>query len=278
MRVDGRRVNGMNAMYYLIPQFLTHRWDAMNMITVDIPLEPVKEYRNKKRAEGVSMSNMAVLIAAYLRTAAEYPYLNRFIGNKKVYAHKDFTVSMVVMRPGADEDTFSKIHLDYTDTIFDVQEKISNYVEENKKDDNPNPLDKAMKILRGLPGGLNIAGYALRFMDKHGMLPKALIEASPFHASLLVSNLASIRTNHIYHHVYEFGTTSVAITMGMSRLIPKEKKGEVVFEKSIPLGVVMDERICGGHDFAKAFSRIKKYMADPELLEVPPTFAIKEDK
>lgn len=277
MRIDGRRVNGMNAMYYLIPQFLTHRWDAMNMITVDIPLEPVKEYRNKKRVEGVSMSNMAVLIAAYLRTAAEYPYLNRFIGNKKVYAHKDFTVSMVVMRPGADEDTFSKIHLDYTDTIFDVQEKISNYVEENKKDDNPNPLDKVMNILRNLPGGLNIAGYALRFMDKHGVLPKALIEASPFHASLLVSNLASIRTNHIYHHVYEFGTTSVAITMGTSRLVPKEKKGEIVFEKSIPLGVVMDERICGGHDFAKAFARIKQYMAHPELLETPPAFEIKED-
>ena len=278
MRVDGRRVKGMNSMYYLIPQFLTHRWDSMNMITVDFPLDPIKEYKNKKRTEGESFNHLAIVLAAYIRTAAEYPYLNRFIGNKKVYAHKDFAVSMVVMRPGTDEDTFGKIYLDYTDTIYDVNRKINHYVEENKKDNNPNSLDKIMKILVGMPGCLNLAGYVLRFMDKHGLLPKAIVDASPFHASLLISNLASIRTNHIYHHVYEFGTTSVAITIGNSRLVPKEKKGEIVFEKSLPLGIVMDERICGGHDFAKAFARIKHYLANPELLEVPPEFEIIPDK
>lgn len=277
MRADGRRVKDMNSMYHLIPQFLTRRWDSMNMITVDIPLDPIKEYKNKKRAEGIAMSHMAMILAAYIRTAAEYPYLNRFVGNKKVYAHKDFAVSMVVMRPGTDEDTFGKIYLDYTDTIFDVQDKIAYYVEENKRDDNPNPLDKAMKIIESFPGCLNLIGYVLRFMDRHGLLPKIIVDASPFHASLLISNLASIRTNHIYHHVYEFGTTSVAITMGNSRIVPKEKKGEIVFEKTIPLGVVMDERICGGHDFAKAFTRLKQYLAKPELLEVPPEFEIRED-
>lgn len=278
MRPDGRRVKDMEAMYFLIPQFLTRRYDSMNMITLDIPLDPIKDYKNKKKAEGVSMTHLAVILAAYLRTAAEYPYINRFIGNKKIYAHNDFTVSMVVMRPGSDENTFGKINLEYTDTIFDVQRKITEYVSENKKDDNPNALDKAMNVLVGLPGLLNFIGYVLRFMDRHGLLPKALIKASPFHASLLISNLASIRTNHIYHHVYEFGTTSVAITIGNSRIIPKEKKGEIVFEKSMPLGVVMDERICSGDGFAKAFARMKQYLKKPEQLELPPDFEIVPDR
>lgn len=278
MRPDGRRVKNMEAMYFLIPQFLTRRYDSMNMITLDIPLDPIKDYKNKKKAEGVSMTHLAVILAAYLRTAAEYPYINRFIGNKKIYAHNDFTVSMVVMRPGSDENTFGKINLEYTDTIFDVQRKITEYVSENKKDDNPNALDKAMNVLIGLPGLLNFIGYILRFMDRHGLLPKALIKASPFHASLLISNLASIRTNHIYHHVYEFGTTSVAITIGNSRIIPKEKKGEIVFEKSMPLGVVMDERICSGDGFAKAFARMKQYLRKPEQLELPPDFEIIPDR
>ena len=64
---------------------------------------------------------------------------------------------------------------------------------------------------------MSIAIGALRWADRHNLLPKALIKASPFHASLLISNLASIRTNHIYHHIYEFGTTSIAITMGNMR-------------------------------------------------------------
>ena len=49
MRVDGRRVKGINAMYALVPQFLTRRYDAMNMITLDIPSEPMKQYMNEKR-------------------------------------------------------------------------------------------------------------------------------------------------------------------------------------------------------------------------------------
>jgi len=278
MRVDGRRVRDMNAMYALVPQFLPRRYDAMNMITLNIPSEPLKQYMNEKRRQGTHVSHLALIIAAYLRTAAEFPHINRFIGNKKIYAHKDFTVSMVVLRPGHDEDTMSKIYLEPTDDIFTVQSKILEYISENRKDDNANDLDKWMGILLKIPGLLNFAGALLRFMDRHGLLPKAIVKASPFHASLLISNLASIRTNHIYHHVYEFGTTSVAITMGNAREVPHTRKGEVVLEKCIPLGVVMDERIASGHYFATAFSRMKTYLADPHLLEGPPTFEIVEDR
>ena len=277
MRVDGRRVKGINSMYALVPQFLTRRYDAMNMITLDIPAEPMRQYMNAKRREGIHMSHLALIIAAYLRTAAEFPHLNRFIGNKKIYAHNDFTVSMVVLRPGHDEDTMSKIYLDMEDDIFEVQRKIMHYIDENRKDDNANDLDKIMSILMKIPGLLGLAGAVLRFADRHGLLPRSIVKASPFHASLLISNLASIRTNHIYHHVYEFGTTSVAITLGNAREVPHTRKGEIVLEKCIPMGVVMDERICSGHYFAQAFARMKTYLSDPTLLEGPPTFEVKRD-
>lgn len=278
MRVDGRRVQGMNAMYALIPQFLPHRYDAMNMITLDIPVEPMRQYMNEKRKDGIHISHLALMISAYLRMAAEFPNVNRFVGNKKIYEHNDFTVSMVVLRPGHSEDTMGKIYLDYKDDIFEVQRKIEEYIEENRKDDTVNDLDKWMGILQKVPGVLNIAGALLRFMDKHGLMPRSLVKASPFHASLLISNLASIRTNHIYHHVYEFGTTSVAITIGNAREVPRRHQGEIVHEKCLPLGVVMDERICSGHYFAQAFSRLKCYLSNPRLLEGPPTFEIIEDR
>lgn len=96
----------------------------------------------------------------------------------------------------------------------------------------------------GRAGVLRVGVGLFKFMDKHGLLPKKVIDMSPFHNSLCISNLASIRTNHIYHHCYEFGTTSVFITLGNLREVAKRKGGEVVFERCIPLGVVMDERIC----------------------------------
>lgn len=265
-RADGTRIQNEDPMYYLMPHFLTKRYDAQNMITVDIPVEPLRQYMNEKRRDGVHISHIALILCAYLKAAKRYPALNRFIVNKRIYQHDDFTVSMVVLRPGASNDTFSKIHLDFDDDIFTVQRKIDEYIAFNRQNTD-NSLDKLMSVLTGMNWFLSFACGVLRWADNHNLLPKSIIEISPFHASVLISNLASIRTNHIYHHVYEFGTTSVGITMGNMREIPHTVKGEVKLERCIPLGVVMDERICSGHYFAQAFAYIKELLNDPHLME-----------
>ena len=269
MRADGIRIKAADPMYHLIPYFLTKRYDAMNMVTLDIPEAPLREYMNKKRKEGRRMSHMALLICAYLRAMEEYPAVNRFIAaDKKAYQHNDITVSMVVLRPGSGGDTMSKIYLEPGDTIFEVQEKIENYVETNREAANENSLDKLMSVITRMGWLMGLATAVLRFMDRFGLLPKSIIQASPFHASLLVSNLASIRCNHIYHHVYEFGTTSIAITMGNLREVPKRTKdGGIDLVRCIPLGVVMDERIASGHYLNLAFACMKRFLNKPELME-----------
>lgn len=273
MRPDGIRVKKADPMYALIPYFLRKRYDAMNMITLDIPVEPMRKFINAKRKEGISISHLGLVIAAYLRTAAEYPMINRFIGNKKVFQHNDFTVSMVVLRPNGG-DVMSKIYLDMADDVLTVQKKIDEFIDDNRVNEDQ-ALDKAMNILLKIPGLMGFAIAVLRLLDRMNILPRALVKASPFHASLLISNLASIRTNHIYHHVYQFGSTSVGMTMGNMREVPRRlHNGEVVHDRCVPLGVVTDERICSGHYFAQAFARLKEYLSDPELLVGPPKFEV----
>ena len=267
MRPDGKRVKNEDPMYYLIPYFLTKRYDAMNMITLDIPEAPMRAYMNAKRKEGKSISHLALILTAYLHTLNKFPALNRFVVGKKIYEHNDITVSMVVLKPGTDLDTMSKIHLDPEDDVFDVQRKITSYIDTNRQAGEANALDKAMNILVRMNFLLTIAIGLVRFLDRIGLLPKFLIDVSPFHASLLISNLASIRTNHIYHHVYQFGTTSAAITMGNMREVPRRSKDGIVFDRCMPLGVVMDERIANGHYMAQAFAQLKKYLSNPALME-----------
>lgn len=277
MRADGKRLKHVDPMYTIAPHIMDKRYDAMNMITIDIPYEPVQNYLNSKRKEGTPMSHMAVLIAAYLRTCAKYPALNRFIINKKVYARNHYAVSMVVLTPGTDgEETMSKMYFEPTDTIFDVNNKINEFVEKNRNAPKENNMEKFMSAILSVPGLLTVGIGFLKMLDKIGLLPKSIIDLSPFHNSLVISNLISIRTNHIYHHVYEFGTTGILITMGNFREVPKRKGGEIVFEKTMPLGVVMDERICSGYYFAKAFRELQKYVKDPTLLEVPPEEVVKD--
>lgn len=269
MRADGKRIKNADPMYTVGAYIMSKRVDSMNMITVDIPLDPIKKYIAKRRE--YKISHLALVISAYLRTAAEYPALNRFVVNKKIYARNEFAVGMVVLKPDDDgHGTMSKMYFDYEDTIFDVQRKIDEFIEKNRQSGQTNSTDDIIKKLLKVPGLCNVGVGLFKFLDKHGILPKKIIDASPFHMSLGITNLASIRTNHIYHHTYEFGTTSVFISMGNPRYVIKMKEEKPIFERCIPLGVVMDERICSGSYFAMAFRRVSEYLKNPELLEEAP--------
>ncbi|MBR7132349.1 MAG: 2-oxo acid dehydrogenase subunit E2 [Clostridia bacterium] len=277
MRADGKRLKNTDPMYTVAAHIMSKRTDAMNMITIDIPYEPMQEYINQKRKDGVHLSHMAILIAAYLHTAAEFPELNRFIVNKKAYARNEYAIAMVVLKGGSSHGTMSKMYFENTDTVFEVNEKINCYVEANRTAPENNGTEKMIKFLLSVPGILTVGVGLFKFLDKHGLLPKKIIDVSPFHNSMAISNLISIRTNHIYHHCYEFGTTSVFITMGNLREVPVRKGDEVVFERSMPLGIVMDERICSGSYFAMAFRKMKKYLKNPALLELPPEIVNKDE-
>ena len=272
-RKDGIRVKITDPMYTVAAHIMDKRMDSMNMITIDIPVDPVADYVHRKRDEGMKISRLAVLLAAYIRVIDEFPKLNHFIVNSNIYARNELAVGMVVLQGGdiTQQGTMSKIYFQPTDNVYKVQERLTTYIDENRKENPDNGTEKIVAALLSIPGLLRGGVKILRWMDKHGLLPKSIIDMSPFHISLVITDLASIRTNAIYHHIYEFGTTSVAMAMGVNREVPKRKGGEIIHEKCMPLGIVMDERIASGSYFALAFRRFQDYMAHPEKLEeIPP--------
>ena len=276
MRKDGRYLRDTDAMYKVACHIMKERSDAMNMVEIHIPLEPMRAYIADKRAAGKQISHAALVIAAYLRATAEFPQMNRFVVNKRVYARNEFTVGMVVLKPGSAEDTMNKMHFELEDDIFAVQEKMTAYIEENRKPGEHNQTDKIINILVGIPGLLRFGVAFLKGLDKFGLLPRSIIEASPFHCTFTISNLGSIRSRHIFHHVYNFGTTGALVTMGSPVEVPMRKGGEVVFEHCLPLGVVTDERIANGKYMTLFMHRIEEYLRQPEKLEGPPPVVIRE--
>lgn len=275
MRRDGKRVKSHNVEYEVVPHIMPERNDAMNFAEINIPLAPMQHFINKRRKEGFSYSHLAVILAAYVRVIAQFPELNRFVVNRKVYARNELNVGMVVLKSGDDDNgTMSKINFLPSDTLLQVNEKITSYINENRGEED-NATDKLAGALLKVPGLLRFGVNFLRFMDRHGLLPASIIDASPFHASMSITNLASIRCAPVYHHTYNFGTTSVFIAMGKTVELPtKGENGTVLFEKHIPLKVVMDERIASGAYYSRAFRVFENYLKNPEELELPLT----EDK
>lgn len=270
MRADGRRVRTVQPMYQVAAHIMAERSDSMNMTEVDIPLEPIQRYLNEQRREGKTYTHLGVFIAAFIRTICEYPFLNRFVVNKTIYARNEIAIGMVVLKPGEHEGTMNKMHFERTNTLSEVQAIIDRYINDNREAGDTNSTDDMIRKLLAVPGLCRLGVNVFKWLDKHGLLPKSIIDASPFHCTATVTNLASIRTNHIYHHVYNFGTTTLIMAMGNAREVPTRKHGEIEFVRCMPVGVVMDERICNGSQYAMAFRRFSYYLKNPALLDVPP--------
>ena len=138
-------------------------------------------------------------------------------------------------------------------------------IEKNQNAQHNNDTDKFVKFIFGVPGlARTVIGLA-GFLDRHNLLPRSIIELSPFHTSLFVTNLASINTPYIFHHCYEFGTTSVFICMGRPVHDPAVPEG--VRKKVMPLSVVMDERIATGIEYSRFFAELFRNLKRPEVLE-----------
>ena len=275
-RADGYRVRSNDAMYELVPYIMPYRYDASNSVTVDIDLDLMQDYIRKCRKKGINMSHMSIIIAGALRIASQNPFLNRFVMNRKIYARNHFCVSFVTLQPGKTSDTVNKLYFNLDDDIFTVNRKVQEAIERTQQPTSQNALDKLMASLVRIPFLVGAAVGVLKFIDKYFTLPFSIINASPFHTTLFITNLASIRTSAIYHHLYEFGTTGIFISMGQpERRI--EKNGETVEEKKImPLGIVTDERIANGHYYGRCFRELNRYYKNPELLEVPPEQVVRD--
>lgn len=277
MRADGRRIKTLDPMFQIMPYLMTKRYDAQVATQLNVDYSGIKQYIIAKRKAGYKVSFMSLFIAAYVRMITHVPEMNRFIKNRKIYARKGFYVSFAVLKQDdiADDkkETVVKIKFELTDTIFEIAKKIDETIVSNRKPATKNAVDKLAKFFMSIPLLSRIAIGIAKFCDTIGVLPKKLLDGIPFHTSLFITNLASINAGSVYHHTYDFGTTSIFISIGKLKDISGSSEPKRLV---IPLGVVVDERICAGVTFARAYGFLRTYLANPSLLEVPPEF-IKED-
>lgn len=276
-RYDGRRIKTLAPFYKIIPYIMKTRNDSQVYFEDKICIDKLEEYIKKKKEEGIVLSHMEVIIAAMSRVMAERPGLNRFIMNRKIYARKKIWVSLAIKKKLEDEaaETTVKFVINPTDTIFDVSNQIKRIIEENKKVETSNITDKLVNAIMSLPNWfIKTVVNVLMWMDEHNMLPGKIIEASPFHTSLFITNLGSLGIDSIYHHIYNFGTTSQFLAMGSKKEELNSQTGEM--SKYINFKIVCDERICDGLYYAKSFLLFRRYMQNPERLEIV-SENIKED-
>lgn len=281
----GRRFNGrylktvspyISMMSFLMPT----RNDALVSFKDTWDITETEKFIREKRTEGMKgLGMLHIFIAAYVRAISQVPSLNRFVNGQRLYARTNIEVVMSVKREMTleAEETSIKVKFEPTDTVKEVYEKLNAAIDAVKKGED-NDTDVVARTLMKLPRGVLRAVVAvLRFMDYYGLLPKALLEASPFHGSMIVTDVASLGIPPVSHHIYNFGNLPVFTAFGAKyRKYEVQKDGTVETRRYIDYNVVIDERICDGFAYARGARILKACIKDPRLLETPPETVVED--
>ncbi|MBO5323081.1 MAG: hypothetical protein J6A88_03150 [Oscillospiraceae bacterium] len=282
-RNDGRKIRTLAPMAQITAYFQVERNTCSNLFEESFEITHIDRYIRQKRREGLTDFGIThVLLAAYVRGIAKYPQLNRFISGQKVYTRdEDIQYCMVIKKEmNVDSpDTSIKVHLNPHDTAEDVYYKLNAAVESVKATKElDSSLDGLIMSLNLIPSVvLKFVVWLLKLLDYFGLLPKFLLELSPFHGSLFFTSMGSLGIPPIYHHLYDFGNLPVFGAFGCKRrALEVQEDGSVVQKKYIDVKFVLDERICDGYYYATFFKHYRRLLAHPEVLDNPPEEVVRD--
>lgn len=281
-RKEGRRVRTLHPMEYVSPYIMVERNDASNFFRDAFEVTKAEEFIRQQRENGLKdFGYTHLLLACYVRCISQFPGINRFLGGQKVYARNEIIVNMMVKKKMAtnEQGTAIKVKFDPADTVSEIYNKFQKAVDDVYTSGDSG-FDSAAAIINKIPGLIKkFFVWMLKTMDYFDLLPKALINVSPFHGSLFITSMGSLGIKPIYHHLYNFGNVPVFISFGAKRKAYEvNRNGEVLKSLYLDIAVVTDERICDGFYFASAFRKFGHYMKHPELLVNPPETVIEDIK
>lgn len=280
-RKEGRLLRTLDPYTKFMPYIMPTRNDGCNQYEESFEVTQVDRRLRALRREGYKGIGMLhFIIASYVRCVSMLPGVNRFVVGRRIFARNNIEIIMTVKRSMSVDatETSIKVIFEPTDTIFDVYRKMNEKIDEIKSSDESTSTDDVAQTLCSLPRGiLRLAVAVLRVMDYFGRIPQGLLDASPFHGSMIITDLGSLRLAPIYHHIYNFGTLPVFIAFGAKyHKYELNRKGEVCDNKYIDLKCVMDERMCDGHYYSQFLQGMRYIFQHPEIIETPPTRVVED--
>lgn len=273
-RRDGVRIKDLDGFHSIVPYIMPKRTEAEVSMTEQFDVTDLVDWMSERnKTEGTQLKIFHAICTAVARTIYHRPKLNIFISGRTFYQRKDITLSFVVKRTFEDESEeslmFLKVEPDMN--LDSISKMIIGDVDKVRKSNDGNDLDKLMKLVGSMPRFV-LEGFfgVLKVLEYHGMMPAALTADDPNYSTVLLANLGSIKAGAPYHHLSNYGTCSIMITIGT---LHKEQKlmydGSRQERDVIDLTLTLDERIADGFYFAKSL-RIAKYMLEhPESMNEP---------
>lgn len=271
-RRDGIKVRNVDGMHKFMLRFSPTRCESEVYINHKMDVTNLVKYMDKKKQENPEskFTYFHAFSTAVAKTIYNRPLLNRFVINNNYYDRNEVSISFVAKVQFTDEskENLTVLKVKNNDNINTINKKISSAVK-NVRSNKDNKTDVAATVLGKLPNWLfKIVVGILKILDRHDLLPESLTGNLIYYSTVLMSNLGSIGCGSVYHHLTDFGTNSIVLTIGEIKKEPYvTDEGKVEIHDFCDFGITLDERIADGFYFAKSVKLLEYILNHPELLE-----------
>ena len=273
-RPDGRRIRSLSPISVVGTYIMPERNQANVFFQDKLEITALEKYIRAKRAAGYEQFGMTeALLAAYVRTVSKFPGANRFISGEKIFSRgEDLQFCMTVKKEMTREspDTVIKVHLKPGDSVDTVYHKFHETLADAKKSmELDSGLDGAAAFFGMIPGVfLKFVVWLLKLLDYFGLLPRLILELSPFHGSIFFTSMGSLGIPAVLHHLYNFGNLPIFLAFGRKyRVNELQDDGSVVSRKYMDYSFNVDERIVDGFYYASLIKYFHKLLLHPERLD-----------
>ncbi len=273
-RFDGKLIKDLDAMHFIMPYMYPDRCDNQAFFTFKIDLTNLNAYLEKKQAMDPEYryNLFQCIVTAVLKTITLRRKLSMFIHNRRVYMRNEVSTAFTVKQVFEDDggEVLAFLHAKPEWTIDDVHDEIKRQLKKLKTKGYTDESSSVMDRFNQLPRWISrpVVGLICG-LEKKGMIPKALIETDPYHSSAVIANLGSIGLPNGYHHLTNWGTTSLFVVIGRTGRLPFFENEQVIFRDGVELGFTVDERIADGFYFSKSMKMLQLFLQEPELLDRP---------
>lgn len=273
-RFDGKYLKDIDSMHFIMPFLYLNRCDNEAFFSFKIDLTKLNEYIEKKNSNNPEYKyNMfQCIIAATLKTITLRSKLSYFIHNKKMYKRNEVSAAFTVKQEFDDNghEVLCFIHTKPEWSIDDLHNELHHQLLKLKskgyRDESSSFMDKFQKLPSFISRPiLNFVCY----LERKGLVPTSLVETDPYHSTVNFANLGSIGLPSGYHHLTNWGTTSLFIVIGKKERMPFNENDNVLFKDGVELSMTIDERIADGYYFSKSIKMLRYFLEHPELLDKP---------
>src|SRR5207249_1423888 len=129
-------------------------------------------------------------------------------------------------------------------------------------------VEREVNTFLRLPApALRLGVRVVRRLDAWGVLPARFVDPDPLYASAFVANLGSVGLEAAYHHLFEYGTIPIFVTLGRVHRAPVVlADGSVGSRETFTMRYTYDERVEDGFYAARAPERLQACLEEPAHL------------